>query len=237
MNFLFEIVDFFYQKKKYKFLKDKISENINILIDVGSHHGKTISDFIKIFSIKKIYAFEPSKKNYLVLKKNVEKLLKTKSIDIKVYQLGIGKREEFLGLKEITDGMSNTFSKIDRDSKYFKKKEFITTLFGIKNFFSGEISTKIITLSQFIQKEKIKKIEFIKIDTEGFEFNVLLGLGDDIKKVKYILFEHHYDNMLIKEYKFSDIHKLLDNSGFKQIFKIKMPFRKSFDYVYENKDY
>ena len=76
----------------------------------------------------------------------------------------------------------------------------------------------------------------MKIDTEGFEFNVLLGLEKDIKKVQFILFEHHYDNMIIKNYKFKDIHKLLNDNGFQKIFKTKMPFRKSFDYIYENKN-
>ena len=96
--------------------------------------------------------------------------------------------------------------------------------------------TKIIPLKEFIDQEKIDKIDFIKIDTEGFEFNILLGLEKDIKKVQFILFEHHYDNMIIKNYKFKDIHKLLHDNGFKKIFKIRMPFRKSFDYIYENKN-
>ena len=236
MNFIITILDFFYQKKKYQFLKKRIPSNIDIFFDIGSHHGATIKEFLEIFSINKIYAFEPSKKNYLELRKNVEKIRKIKSVDIKIYQLGVGKKEEILELNEITDGVSNTFNKLDLDSDYFKKKKFITTFFGIKKFFSNKISTKIITLKNFIKKEKIEKIEFVKIDTEGFELNVLLGLEDDIKKVKFILFEHHYDNMIIKKYNFSDIHRLLDNSGFKQIFKIKMPFRKSFDYIYENKN-
>ena len=236
MNFIITILDFFYQKKKYQFLKKKISGNIDVFFDIGSHHGTTIKEFLDIFSINKIYAFEQSKKNYLKLKDNVEKIQKIKSVDIKIYQLGVGKKEEILELNEISDGVSNTFNKLDLNSDYFKKKKFITTVFGIKKFFSNKISTKIITLKKFIKEEKIEKIEFIKIDTEGFELNVLLGLEDDIKKIKFILFEHHYDNMIIKKYNFSDIHRLLDNSGFKQIFKIKMPFRKSFDYIYENKN-
>jgi len=56
------------------------------------------------------------------------------------------------------------------------------------------------------------------------------------KIIDYILFEHHYDNMLIKNYKFADIHRLLQENGFRKIFKTKMPFRKSFDYIYENKN-
>ena len=85
-------------------------------------------------------------------------------------------------------------------------------------------------------EKKINQVDLIKIDTEGFEYGVLLGLEDYIKKIKFILFEHHYDNMLIKNYKFTDIHKLLNNNGFQKIFKTKMPFRKSFDYIYENKN-
>ena len=64
MHYLFKIIDFFYQKKKYSVLKKRIPENIDILIDVGAHHGDTISEFLKIIQIKKIYAFEPSKRNF-----------------------------------------------------------------------------------------------------------------------------------------------------------------------------
>ena len=49
---------------------------MDVLIDVGAHHGDTISEFLKIFSIKKIYAFEPSKKNFDKLKKKIKKIKK-----------------------------------------------------------------------------------------------------------------------------------------------------------------
>ena len=46
------------------------------------------------------------------------------------------------------------------------------------------------------------------------------------------MFEHHYDNMIIKKYTFSDINDFLKKNNFDQIFKSKMPFRKSFEYIY-----
>jgi FkbM family methyltransferase len=236
MNYLFIIIDFFYQKKKYSFLKKKIQKNIDVLIDVGAHHGDTISEFLKIFMIKKIYAFEPSKQNFEKLIKKTQKIEKCNPVKIKVYQFGLGEKNDIMQLTEITDGVSNTFNNLNMNSKYLKKKKFITTLFGIKKFVQDKVPTKIIPLKEFIDQEKIDKIDFIKIDTEGFEFNILLGLEKDIKKVQFILFEHHYDNMIIKNYKFKDIHKLLHDNGFKKIFKIRMPFRKSFDYIYENKN-
>jgi len=50
------------------------------------------------------------------------------------------------------------------------------------------------------------------------------------------MFEHHYDNMIKKEYTFRDIHSLLVANKFKSIYKSRMPFRKTFEYIYINKE-
>ena len=43
--------------------------------------------------------------------------------------------------------------------------------------------------------------------------------------------------MIKKNYKFSDVHNLLNRNNFEQIYKAKMPFRKTFEYIYKNKTY
>ena len=92
-----------------------------------------------------------------------------------------------------------------------------------------------IDFKEYLLKNNIKKIDLLKIDTEGYELEVLKGLKELISNVSIILFEHHYDNMIVKNYTFSDIHKLLIEKNFKRVFKIKMPFRKSFEYIYTKK--
>ena len=100
---------------------------------------------------------------------------------------------------------------------------------------SNQIPIKIITLDHFIENNEIENVDLLKIDTEGYEFNIIKGLSKHSNKIKLIYFEHHYDDMIIKNYKFGDIHKLLQDNEFQKIFKVKMPFRKSFDYIYKNK--
>ena len=101
--------------------------------------------------------------------------------------------------------------------------------------FYKEISIKITTLRDFIDQNNIEKIDFIKIDTEGYEYEILKGLEKKFEIVKLIMFEHHYHDMLKKNYKFTDIHSLLKQNNFDRIYKAKMPFRKTFEYIYVNK--
>ena len=102
------------------------------------------------------------------------------------------------------------------------------------NDFYKKIPIKIKSLDDYIQEKNINQIDILKIDTEGFEFNVIKGVEKYHQNIKYIYFEHHYDDMIIKNYKFNDINEILLRFGFKKVYKAKMYFRKSFEYIYEN---
>ena len=233
-NFLLRIIDFFYQKKIINFFKKNISPNIEVLLDVGSHNGETIKFFLKNFNVENVYSFEASTFNYEILVKNVKKMKKKyNNCNINIFNIGIGNSNDKKIFYDLSDSNSSTFNKINKDSLYFKRKYKILSFFFKKNFFAEENLVKQICLFDFINQNKLKKIDILKIDTEGYELEVLKGLGDKIDDVKFIYFEHHYDNMILKNYKFSHIHDLLTKRKFIRSYKIKMPFRKSFDYIYK----
>jgi len=121
------------------------------------------------------------------------------------------------------------------NSKYFKRKNLLLNL-GLNSKIFDEVLVKIKDAYSFLEQEKIDFIDLLKIDTEGYELYVIKGFGEKIKKIKVIFFEHHYDNMIVKNYLFSDINNYLLKNNFKKILKFKMPFRKSFEYVYINKN-
>ena len=45
-------------------------------------------------------------------------------------------------------------------------------------------------LDKYCDEKGIFKIDYLKIDTEGWDFEVLIGAGDMLDKIKYIQFEH-----------------------------------------------
>ena len=221
--------DYFQQKKIIKLIKNKFVKPM-IIFDVGAHHGETIKLFYKKLKLKKIYSFEASPKNFEILNRNISNY--DKEI-IETFDFGLGDKISKNYIHQTLESSSSTINKLNEESKYFKKKLKILNVRS-KDSFYYQLPIEIKTLDYFIEKKNIRYIDLLKIDTEGYEFNVLKGLTKYNKKVKLIYFEHHYDDMIIKNYKFKDIHQLLKSYGFIMIKKSKMLFRKSFEYVYEN---
>ena len=234
VNFLFFIIDFNHKKKILNFLKESLSNKSLNIIDVGAHYGETLKLFIKFLSINKIICYEASKENFIKLKKFIHNLDK-KSLDIKIYNKAIGETKKILTFNQTSESSSSTFSKINFNTNYFKRKNNILKFFFGKNYIIKSYDLELNTLKDEIESHKLESVDLIKIDTEGFEFEVIKGLQNNINLVKYIYFEHHFDQMIIKNYTLRDINQFLLKAGFKKIFKIKMPFRKTFEYIYVNK--
>ena len=225
-----KLFDFFNQRKIFNFLKKNNYTHFDYLFDIGAHRGETIKLYINNFDIKFLYSFEASHINYLDLINNLKKYNKNEP-KIITENYAIGSENKKIRMKQMEESSSSTLREINTKSKYFKKKSNILFSRKKEDFFH-DIETEQITLKEYLHQNKIPKIDFLKIDTEGYEYEVLLGLGDSITKVKIVLFEHHYHDMIKKNYKFSDIHKLLVKNNFSQIYKSKMPFRKTFEYIY-----
>ena len=227
-------LSFFDNLNKTKFFKyfEKIkNKKIAHLVDVGAHHGESIKLFSKYFKIQKILAFEPDIENFNILKK------KTRSYkNLKLYNIALGDYEGFANFKQHYDSESSTIAEINENSNYFRKKNYLFTPFGLKKKIFVINKIKINRLDKILSEEKIKNIDILKIDTEGHDFFVIKGLGKMIENVKILYFEHHFHNMLVKNYTLTDVHKYLVKNNFKKELKNKMSFRKTFEYIYINKN-
>ena len=229
INYLVNFFDYFHKKRIIKKINQiNPSKKIDFFFDIGAHKGESIMFFNKHLVLKNVYSFEPSKNNFNILSEKIDYIKKKNhNIGINLENLAVGTETKKVYYNYLSETSSSTLKEINKKSKYYKRKE---------KFF-GKITNEIQYINQicfydYIKKNKIEKIDFLKIDTEGYEYEVIKGLSRFISNVKIILFEHHYDDMLIKDYKYSDISKYLKSYGFKQAFKAKMPFRKSFEYIF-----
>jgi len=229
------LFDHFYQNKWIKFLKKNKYNKFKLLIDIGAHKGESIELFSKNFIIKKIISFEASPINFKYLRKKIDKNKQGyNNTEVVLENIALGAEDKIIEFKQFYESSSSTIKKIDEESQYYKRKFRLINFLNNKKVYK-KIKIKISKLKDYIEINNIRKIDFMKIDTEGSEFEILLGLENKIQLIDIIMFEHHYDNMIKKGYTFADINKLLIKNHFNKIYKSRMPFRKTFEYIYKKK--
>jgi FkbM family methyltransferase len=72
-----------------------------------------------------------------------------------------------------------------------------------------EINIELDTVENYCRENKIEHIDLLKIDTEGFDLNVIKGCGDLLKNIKYIQFEEWEDELTKQTLEILPPHKLI----------------------------
>ena len=236
MSFIIKLInvfDLYTERKIFLKLNQLLGKDIKQVIDVGAHQGEFIVKLSKLFNVKNALSFEPNPKVFKILN-NKTNDLQNKNV-LKTFNLGLGENNKTELLNVNIDTSSSSINKLNEESNYFIRKYRILNFFKNKNI-TKPVQIKVEKLSNILKKYEVNQIDLLKIDTEGYELSVLKGVINNLKDIKVIYFEHHFDDMIIKKYKLDDIHSLLIANNFKKYFKIKMSFRKSFEYIYYNKN-
>lgn len=224
MNFE-KIVNFidsnYHHKRIIKFIKNY---KISMLIDVGSHKGEFLENFLKFKKIKTIYAFEPQIDVYKTLNKKFKKNKNIRRINIAL-DTKVGKKKLHINKLSLTSTLSTTNNK----SFFLKLKKLL--LQNNKNFIKSYF-VKTSSVDVFFKNINLKNSLF-KIDVEGFEYNVLLGSKKSLQKIGYIIIEKQFSN-LHKGYNFESCHNFLLKNQFKLVKKFRFPLMNFEDRLYMN---
>jgi len=180
-------------------LKKLIPSDSPICLDVGANIGQTAKKLNKTFKAPYIHAFEPSSEIFKTLKSNV----KGERMFLYNYALGneIGKRE-FINYERaclssfltIEIHQENRFSDVEE-----KKRELV----------------ELNTADSFLNENKIKKVDLLKIDTQGFDMNVLMGAEKSLENgvINYVLIELNFVKMYQNQNSPQDTIQYLKDRG------------------------
>ncbi|NUJ97701.1 FkbM family methyltransferase [Candidatus Gracilibacteria bacterium] len=161
-----------FESGEYAFLDSFFSES-KIIVDVGGHKGFfSLYAFSKGFS-GKIYFFEPIEENFKEAQKNLENF----KSHIYFYNKGISNKD-YIG-----------------EMYYNSEKTMQSSVFN-HSFLcnSGEKREReFINISNFFEEKNFSKfVDILKIDIEGYEFELLENIDERfLKKVQILVIEYH----------------------------------------------
>jgi len=156
----------------------------------------------------KVISFEPLPEAFKKLK-----LIKSSFNDrLEIHNVAIGIKDEVLEL----------FYGTEKSEKASLMKDLEKISF-IKEQNKNKVSVQVRQLDYFQSYFEDKVIDFIKIDTEGFEYDVLMGAKNILKfhQPKFIQVEFNWHQLIKKQtlynfselIKFSDVFKILPHSN------------------------
>jgi FkbM family methyltransferase len=184
--------------REYHLPKFKINNKNPNILDLGTNIGLTLIDFKKKYPNSNIIGVEMDKKNYELALKNTLNLE-----NIKIINKAISSKSDL---------------ELYYDPSELEDSYHLTKNKNLKN----KIIIKTISINDIIKKEKIKEIDFIKMDIEGEEGNLFDDKNLDwLKITKQIQIELH--PQFNKKANFIYIKEILSKKGFK-VYKNKNHF-------------
>jgi len=154
-----------YIHKKYdKFLPYLVQnfEKDSTIVDVGANVGDTFSAMVQNNPFLKFICIEGDKQFFKLLEKNVNTIKKEYNCDVTLINSLIGKNISCLELKG-KNGSKNAI--LSENNRLFT-----------------------ITLDEIVENSQIKNIQLIKIDVDGFDYDVIESSINIIAKFKPIIF-------------------------------------------------
>ena len=196
-------------QKNFDELYKEILDNKEVTIfDVGANKGQSIERFKKIFNKKIIHSFEPIKFEF----DNIYRKYKNENnLIINNFALGDKIEEKFFNVNHYTG--SSSFLETNQKTEWAKlrSKQF---KIDPANFVKNKSIVQIKTIDDYCEKNQINKIDVLKIDTQGYEKNVLKGSSKMIlsKKIKFIEIELIFSDIYNKTLSIKDIEIIIGNN-------------------------
>jgi FkbM family methyltransferase len=200
-----------------KTLKVLIKEARPVIFDVGANVGATFDDFKLWWPDSAVHCFEPQQECWASLEQRVGRYPASEAVLNKVAAGNTSSDAATFFVHDINSGVSG-FNKINLQSEDSIHLRNLMESDGqaLRNYeqsLNHARSVKVIRLDEYMTEGRVDRINLLKIDTQGYEPEVLEGLGEKLSDVDVVITELMFYDYYERRLSFSDIEKFLLPAG------------------------
>jgi FkbM family methyltransferase len=181
------------------YIKTNTKLSVKNIFEIGANFAQDADYLMECFTLsaKDVYVFEAHPEIYSVIKK----IHQFNAFNNAVFNKEGDIKFNIVPLDSENSGMSSVF-KLDN------------------TIVSKEVTVKSIRMDNFMNKNEIKRVDFLKLDVEGATYEVLEGFGGRITDIQamHIEAEHSETGSFQMTKYFKDIEKLLQKNGFEMVY-------------------
>lgn len=193
-----------------------LPESQPIVFDVGANEGQTIRRMSRIFQNPKIYAFEPIPELVKKLHKNFSDEVSSGNLILVNAACGNVDSQSNFYVNAVSGHSS--LLRLRPNSEWLKRRS------GEKHLKPEEytkeiIKVDVITLDEFTNMSGVEHINFLKLDTQGSELDILNGAKNLLSKGKIDLIQTELIHNAIYESssKFEEIQSIFTSADYRLV--------------------
>lgn len=170
-----------------------------MILDVGANVGTSALEFRRLFPQAQLHSFEPVASTFSQLQAKVGGHPRTTC-----HHMALGSTNGPQEIHIFPDSEMNSLLALDPKGTFYAKKA------------SHEETIQVQRLDDFAQQHNLQQIDLLKIDTQGFDLEVLRGAGDFLqpKSVRLVKVEVIFEPMYEMQNSLSQLLDYLQPRGY-----------------------
>lgn len=176
-----------------------------VIVDVGANDGETAADFLARFPDAKLFAFEP----YAPCCDELRRRFAGRE-NVRIEHCALGAAESAAQLNVYSGHRMNSLLRLDDQPGNLMSQSFHAT---------GTVDVAVHTLDAYCHEHDIAHIDILKIDTQGYDLEVLKGARELLtaRRVRALLLEVNFVPMYERQATFPELHGLLSAAGYRLV--------------------
>jgi FkbM family methyltransferase len=173
-----------------------------LLLDVGANKGQTIAMFKRVLGRPKIHAFEPNQS----LVRTVLTPAHGQNADVVLNAGALGAAEGSLTFHQCENDELSSFLPLQDDQQNPFKDRAVT----------ADVTVPVWTLDQYVEKHQLPPIDLLKIDTQGYDLQVLHGARAQLTagRIGLVMLEINFVPMYAGQPTFGEVDDFLRGHGY-----------------------